>query len=400
MTIPLPGMTISHKPKKMIGIIGGSGPEAGINVMEKILKMQRELLGKQYQSDKDAPYVVLMQVPGVGGPHGMWDMEDKESAAYAYLWDNITDTIEKLMLIGCECFCLTCNTLHVLEPAIREWMTAQGHDEKRFVSIVESTKDDIVEQYLQRMLEVPQSSQGEEEQKEEEKNEEAEEKVAKEDDDESKGNQVCILGSYVTTGVTDRSPYKSLCDGNELEFVQLEVELREEIQNFINQTKAMGPQEAIKEDFYQRVMVPLCKKRTIGNVKPSHIVLGCTELPLLVDAERAEKIREEFDVKCVDPNNVLASTLLKNAGYMGEGRCYGRSVRAAMGEKHRFTNASTRSMVTSVGGATDDEGDNTTDFDGTDFDGTDVSDVDVPSIKLTPSTALAVIEEHAAAVVA
>lgn len=138
---------MQHAPTR-IGVISGSGPDAGINIMQKILNGNKERLESAYKSDKDAPYIMLYQVPTIGGPHGAWDLEDRSSPQFGVLWNGLTDTITNLDRSGADCVCLTCNTLHVLEEDLREWMKRQGICIP-FISIIEATKQAIVTQNAQ-----------------------------------------------------------------------------------------------------------------------------------------------------------------------------------------------------------------------------------------------------------
>ena len=88
-----PRKNTGKKPAHKIGIISGSGPDAGLNVFTKILEAHRRRMGDSYKSDKDAPSIVLYQVPEIGGPHGSWDLDDKTTPEFKMLWANMTATI-------------------------------------------------------------------------------------------------------------------------------------------------------------------------------------------------------------------------------------------------------------------------------------------------------------------
>ena len=60
-----------------IGIISGAGPEAGVQLMQEVLSAQRRWLGESYRTDRDAPHVLLFQVPTIGGPRGDQDLFDE-----------------------------------------------------------------------------------------------------------------------------------------------------------------------------------------------------------------------------------------------------------------------------------------------------------------------------------
>ena len=50
-----------------IGIIGGSGPEAGVDLFVKVLSAHRAKLGAAYTGDASAPNILLTQVSAIGG---------------------------------------------------------------------------------------------------------------------------------------------------------------------------------------------------------------------------------------------------------------------------------------------------------------------------------------------
>jgi aspartate/glutamate racemase len=292
-------MTMSDLSK--LGIIGGSGPEAGINVMQKVLNTHRSNMGELYQCDKDAPYICLMQVPGVGGPHGTWDLDDTSSKEYLQLWDNMTDTILKLQTLGADCFCITCNTLHAMEPAIRRWM--QKHVEKMaFISIVEATKQSILNDYTAKRRKAVSEGRFE---------------------PSLLSGTVAVLGSFLTTDVDGSSPYHNLTRGvMGLDFFFLNAEKREYLQDIINRTKKCGPLPEIQEEFYRFCVDNLLANEDeeegefeVGEKKADYVVLGCTELPLLMTPER-QKDLESKNILVLDPNQVLAEALLSYGGYL------------------------------------------------------------------------------------
>ena len=296
-------MKVKTSKKTILGVIGGSGPEAGINVMEKMLLIHKEGMGEAYRSDKDAASIILMQDPGMGGPHGTWDLEDANSEPYIELWENIKCLVRKLNAIDVEFFCITCNTLHFLEPKIREWMVGENMT-TNFVSIVESTKTAIVRHYSKNnRLTNPEIS-----------NSFIRENVL------SVGkrarNRVAILGSYLTTDIMGFSPYKGLFDGddNDLECVLIEEEKRKHIQFLISETKRRGATSDLQKQFFNLVN----EEFVVGSsVKTDYIVLACTELPLLLSEEGREKL-ETCGIVTIDPNFVLAEEMLRYGGYLVE----------------------------------------------------------------------------------
>ncbi len=60
--------------RKKIGIITGSGPEAGVDLWQKILKINKDILKEDFHGDLDAPNVTIFSVPELG--HSM-ELEKK-----------------------------------------------------------------------------------------------------------------------------------------------------------------------------------------------------------------------------------------------------------------------------------------------------------------------------------
>lgn len=360
--------TFPKQNKKTIGVIGGSGPDAGVQIVQSALKIHKERNIATYKNDKDAPNIVLMQHSGVGGPHGYWDMGDTESLDYLDLWEEMTKTILRLEAIGAACFCITCNTLHALEPALRDWMR-EKQLKIEFVSIIDSTQNAILKKEkeaadekatsfalgaLEHFMDAGLSKSGK-----------ADSNVVR----------IGMLGSYFTTGVHEDSPYRNLTQGreNELEFATIEKDERNRLQDLINETKRVGPLPELQDAFFNFVVenfledtlatipedkevniecdeievakpdelaceygeegaVPharhslsmaeqnenLVNPILVNNKKArmEYLVLGCTELPLLLAEDKRELLEETFNVTVIDPNFTLAETLLTRCDYL------------------------------------------------------------------------------------
>lgn len=56
----------SNSPRPSIGIVAGSGPEAGIDLWSKILARNQVLLGTKFRGDLDAPRVMGRMPRDVG----------------------------------------------------------------------------------------------------------------------------------------------------------------------------------------------------------------------------------------------------------------------------------------------------------------------------------------------
>ena len=114
--------------KKKIGIITGAGPEAGIDLWNKILEKNKNKFQDSYQGDLDAPYVVVRSIPALGN---VMDIENHE----ADIWEILKDEILKIS-DDVDYFCIACNVLHFYSDQI----IAMGLKEK-FISIIDATQE-------------------------------------------------------------------------------------------------------------------------------------------------------------------------------------------------------------------------------------------------------------------
>lgn len=244
-----------------LAVISGAGPEAGIDVLQKILLQNRQNLGAGgYKSDRDAPYVVVFQIPGIGGPRGPRDLLETDGAPYRLVLDSMLDTIRKIQLLKLDRFCISCNTLHMLEGAIRECCSAEGV-EAEFVSIVE-----CVAEHLARSC-----------------------------DPSSQAPTVAVFGSLNVTGYDGSSPY------TRLNRAKLSDGLRERLQKLLNR---------IKVDTDRKPEQALELESMLREVEADRYVLACSEFPLLLPY-LSEAVLQEKAV--IDPCMLLAERLLRDA---------------------------------------------------------------------------------------
>lgn len=122
-----------------------------------------------------------------------------------------------------------------------------------------------------------------------------------------------MLGSFLTTDVRHKSPYRTLCTGNDLKFVMMNSDIRVHLQQLINQCKAGGTSERLQDEFFDL----LEDEFLTGGVCADYIVLGCTELPLLLADDKRMEL-ENLGVNVIDPNAVLAKTLLQFGNYWND----------------------------------------------------------------------------------
>lgn len=96
--------------RKRLGIIAGSGPEAGLQLWAAILDTARERLGSLYRGDIDAPYVVIVSDPVLG-----------HSMALQTYEDFVLRHLEKAVLTvdrNADVYAIACVTLHCFLPEI------------------------------------------------------------------------------------------------------------------------------------------------------------------------------------------------------------------------------------------------------------------------------------------
>ena len=99
------------KTAKRLGILTGSGPEAGIDLWSKVLSEARRALGSSYRGDIDAPHVVVLSVPELG--HSMQLPDTRE-----LVWEHLRAAAEQLAP-QVDAFAIACNTLYLFEPELR-----------------------------------------------------------------------------------------------------------------------------------------------------------------------------------------------------------------------------------------------------------------------------------------
>lgn len=117
--------------RRSIGILSGSGPEAGVDLWGKILAANRALLGSAYRGDIDAPRVSIESVPRLSlsmdlAQRGeeVWSVLEREALALA----------ERI-----DVLCIACNTLHYYQDRLRKRI---GHD--RLLSYVDVAMEQVL----------------------------------------------------------------------------------------------------------------------------------------------------------------------------------------------------------------------------------------------------------------
>jgi aspartate racemase len=96
--------------RKRLGIISGSGPDAGVQLWETLVQRARETIGARYRGDIDAPYVAIISDPVLG--YSM-DLQTHEQLVTEHLGEALL-TIDK----QADVYAIACVTLHALLPKL------------------------------------------------------------------------------------------------------------------------------------------------------------------------------------------------------------------------------------------------------------------------------------------
>jgi aspartate racemase len=95
-----------------IGVIAGSGPEAGVDLWSKILVANRQMLGERFRGDIDSPPVVIFSEPVLGLS---MDLAKNDAVVWACLERTV-----RAMVPHVDVFTIACNTLHYYAERIEE----------------------------------------------------------------------------------------------------------------------------------------------------------------------------------------------------------------------------------------------------------------------------------------
>ena len=275
--------------KKVIGIIGGSGPEAGADLFHKLLALHRTKLGKElYRSDRDAPDIVLMSVPALGGPRTGIDMiPGHNEGSYDESLHALLDTVQRMVPLV-DVFCLACNTLHVFEPQIKDTIRGMGIEDPStiFVSIIESTISAC---------------------------------RARLDALQDENARISILGGPPTMDLDGISSYKHLRDELGTDIIHVPPPLAIGVlQRIIWQIKEDGkaPTSGEALEDYMTLL------KDISKCKVAICVLACTELPLIHEGgillggsvggadDDGKVLVPTKNMEFVDPTEVVANAVL------------------------------------------------------------------------------------------
>lgn len=97
-------------PRATIGIVAGSGPEAGLDLWAKLLARNAAAFGPSFRGDLDAPRVVVLSEPTLGLS---MDLAKNEEV----VWESLRQTAAR-MAVQSDAWVIACNTLNWYDPRI------------------------------------------------------------------------------------------------------------------------------------------------------------------------------------------------------------------------------------------------------------------------------------------
>ena len=102
---------MAQRERPTIGIITGSGPEAGLDLWGKVLSRNQAALKEKFRGDLDAPRTVILSEPLLG-----LSMELERNAEI--VWASLRQTVAA-MAVQADTFAIACNTLNWFAPQIK-----------------------------------------------------------------------------------------------------------------------------------------------------------------------------------------------------------------------------------------------------------------------------------------
>ncbi|HJV87183.1 MAG TPA: aspartate/glutamate racemase family protein [Noviherbaspirillum sp.] len=103
-------MLTSFNTHPKIGIITGSGPDAGLDLWRKLLRANRAMLGTHFRGDLDAPNVTIFSEPALG-------LSMELAANDAAVWACLKETAQA-MAQRVDYYAIACNTLNYYQPQL------------------------------------------------------------------------------------------------------------------------------------------------------------------------------------------------------------------------------------------------------------------------------------------
>lgn len=270
--------------KPTVGIIGGSGPLATIDIEQKILSITKKLAGAL--TDQDYFNLVVFNYCGT---------YDRNDAVFFGKPDPLAQYrayISSIEALGVNLILLACNTAHMYLPFLKEKMKTP------IMSIIEETRT-----YLQANF--PTCSK---------------------------------VGLIATKATQEKKLYHKLFEKNGIDIIDINPSTQDSVMKAIYLIKSgidlthedefianddvslnisIEQNIILKNHPYKKILIEpklsnprLLIKEAIAELEKKgcrHIIFGCTELPLVIPY-----LKKEFDLHFIDPNAITAEAVVLN----------------------------------------------------------------------------------------
>lgn len=204
--------------RKKIGIITGSGPEAGLDLWGKVLRASRKQQGDRFRGDLDAPNVTIFSEPALGLS---MELEANDSVVWSCLKDAAQAMAQRV-----DYYAIACNTLNYYQPQLEALRLPA-----KLIAFA-----DVALEYLQA----------------------------------NRIERIALLGARPVTDLGPWSHYRTLAEHVDIELPNAATAQR--LHQLIYDVKTVGGQVAgIRERF----------REILNALESDCVLLACTELPLI-----------------------------------------------------------------------------------------------------------------------
>jgi aspartate racemase len=210
-----------------IGIITGSGPEAGIDLWNKILQANRALHGERFRGDLDAPNVTVFSEPALGLS---MELAQNDAAVWACLKAAAEAIAQRV-----DYYAIACNTLNYYQPQL-EALSLPA----RMVSFA-----DVVKTWLKA----------------------------------NRIERVALLGARPVTDLGPWSHYRLLAEHVDIELPN--AAMAEALHRLIYDVKIFGGNQPGIQRRFQDI---------VDGLQSDAVLLACTELPLIPAPQTGKRI--------------------------------------------------------------------------------------------------------------
>ncbi|MFA7653662.1 MAG: amino acid racemase [Candidatus Magasanikbacteria bacterium] len=228
--------------KKIIGILGGMGPSVSAEIYKQIIKTAQ----KKYHAkqDTDFPPMFIYSLPLAG-------FNETGFTNSKQVKNQLISGVKKLETAGSDFIIITCNTVHYFLKDMRAAINIP------IISIIEETVKKVKS---------------------------------------TKQKYVGVISSQSTNQL---KLYEKTLSKNNIKTISPNTEMQKKINKII--LKIMSGQAGLKE---KKVLIKIIEY--LQNLGAQSIVLGCTELPLLIN-------QKDIKITLFNSNEILIQSALKNS---------------------------------------------------------------------------------------